>query len=323
MKVLFVSSGNSKDGISPIVKNQGESLKDSGIDIQFYALEGKGMKNYLKNIIPLRKYIKQISPDIIHSHYTLSGWTSVLTFSGKPIILSLMGTDTYGDYIGHGIIKWNSYYLIILTLLIQPFVKYIICKSENIYNKVYLRGKSSIIPNGISIRNTLLDQDVTKKEQELNSEKNNILFLGDKTNIRKNYGLLELALKQVNSDQINLITPYPIPHTKVIKYLHLCDVLVMTSFMEGSPNIVKEAMACNCPVVATDVGDIRWLFGNEPGHFITTSDPENVAEKIDQALEFVRLKGRTNGKQRIIELGLDSESVAKRIIEVYEDVLKS
>ena len=81
-------------------------------------------------------------------------------------------------------------------------------------------------------------------------------------------------------------------------------------------------MACNRPVVATDVGDIRWLFGNEPGHFITSFDPEDVAEKIKLALEFSEKYGRTNGRQRVIDLGLDSQTVAKKIINLYKEVLE-
>ena len=80
-------------------------------------------------------------------------------------------------------------------------------------------------------------------------------------------------------------------------------------------------MACDLPVVSTRVGDVEWLFGDEPGHFIAEHDPDDVADKIKLALEFSEKYGRTNGRQRIIELGLDSDSIAKRIIEVYEEVI--
>ena len=63
------------------------------------------------------------------------------------------------------------------------------------------------------------------------------------------------------------------------------------------------------------------MFGNEPGHFITGFTPEDVAGNIQQALKFSEACGRTNGRKRIMGLGLDAERVAKRIVEIYKQVL--
>ena len=83
--------------------------------------------------------------------------------------------------------------------------------------------------------------------------------------------------------------------------------------------MIKEAMACNLPIVSTDVGDIKWVIGNIEGCYITTFDPKDVADKIKMALNFNK---RTNGRDRIIELGLDSNTIAKRLISIYERVIK-
>ena len=91
--------------------------------------------------------------------------------------------------------------------------------------------------------------------------------------------------------------------------------------MEGSPNVVKEAMACNCPLVSTNVGDVEWVIGNTEGCYISSFEPAVMAEKIKLALQFAEKQGRTKGLTRIMELGLDSETVAKRIINVYENLL--
>ena len=98
--------------------------------------------------------------------------------------------------------------------------------------------------------------------------------------------------------------------------------MLLTSFSEGSPQIVKEAMACNLPVVSTNVGDVEWLFGNEPGHYLTSFEPEDVAEKLKLAFDFKEKFGRTNGRQRIIELGLDSETIANKIVKIYRKIIK-
>lgn len=104
--------------------------------------------------------------------------------------------------------------------------------------------------------------------------------------------------------------------------MNASDVLLFTSKWEGSVNVVKEAMACNCPAVSTDVGDVRWVTGNTDGCFISNFKPEDVADKITLALQFSKEKCRTNGRERIIELGLGSETIANRILVVYNNVIE-
>jgi glycosyltransferase involved in cell wall biosynthesis len=94
----------------------------------------------------------------------------------------------------------------------------------------------------------------------------------------------------------------------------------LTSFHEGSPNVIKEAMACNCPIVSTDVGDVKDVIGNTEGCYITTFDLQDVIRKIKMALDFGK---RTKGRERIMQAGLDSKTIANRIIDVYHQVLKS
>jgi len=106
------------------------------------------------------------------------------------------------------------------------------------------------------------------------------------------------------------------PQEEVNLFYNAADVLLLTSFHEGSPNVIKEAMACNCPIVSTDVGDVRDIIENTEGCYITTFQPEDIADKIKRALEYgQRTKGRENIKH------LDINTVAQRIIKVYKTVL--
>jgi glycosyltransferase involved in cell wall biosynthesis len=104
--------------------------------------------------------------------------------------------------------------------------------------------------------------------------------------------------------------------------MNACDVLVLVSDGEGSPMVIKEAMACNLPVVAVPAGDIPEVIGGTEGCYICTQDPYEVAEKLDLALHFESLhyEGRTNGRNNInnMELG----AISRRIIAVYQDVLR-
>ena len=191
IKVLFVASGNSTNfDIAPFIKSQGESLTAHGIDVQYFTVKGKGLMGYLRTAFVLRKYFKKNHVDIIHAHYTLSGWSAVLAFPVQPIILSLMGTDAYGEYSGVNKIKFTSRYLILLTYLIQPFIKAIICKSKHIESFVYLKKRSHVIPNGILLDKIKFNEHGFKEELGLYPPKKYVLFLGNKKNKRKNYKLI-------------------------------------------------------------------------------------------------------------------------------------
>ena len=111
-----------------------------------------------------------------------------------------------------------------------------------------------------------------------------------------------------------------------------CDLFALPSHSEGSPQALKEAMACNCPCIATDIADVRELFGDEPGHWILRNprktherwdgdehSAEELAELLKQALAF---DGRTEGRKRIEELGYTNELVAQKIIKIYQHVLE-
>ena len=92
MNILFISSRNTKNGISPIIKNQGESLKTQNVKIDYFTIEGKGISGYFKSILTLKKHLKKQKYDIFHAHYSLSGFAA--TLSGcRPLIVSLMGSD--------------------------------------------------------------------------------------------------------------------------------------------------------------------------------------------------------------------------------------
>lgn len=321
VKVLFVSSGNSETGISPIVRNQGESLKN-GIDLDYFTIVGKGAKGYLKNILRLRRFLTTNTYDLIHAHYTLSGWVAVLSFSQLPIIVSYMGSDTYGSYKENGKRKFLSNTQLLSAKLLQPFVKSIIVKSKNLEKYIYLKGKVNTIPNGVNF-DTFRPQNknTAKKLIGLDPKTKYVLFLGDRNNKRKNFNLLNKA-KKLSNGKYKTISPYPIDHNKITFFLNACDVLVMTSYNEGSPNVIKEAMACNCPIVSTDVGDIKWVIGDTLGCYLSSFNPRDVASNLLHALEYSEKYGRTEGRKRLIKLGLDTETIANRIIDVYKSVIK-
>jgi len=145
-----------------------------------------------------------------------------------------------------------------------------------------------------------------------------ILWVGNSKRKEKNFKLVREVLriiKETNKD-IELIPVFGESQKKLNEYYSACDVFLLTSLYEGSPNVLKEAMACNCPIVSTDVGDAREVVRNTEGCYITSFDPNDVAEKIKMALNFGK---RTNGRDHIKHLEINV--IAKEIINVYEEIL--
>jgi len=309
MKVLFVCSGNSHYGIVPFVKSQGESLKTKGVELEYFAVIGKGFIGYLKNIRHLKNKIRSKEIEIIHSHYGLTGLLCFLTFTKIPIILSIMGGDAYGSFNSKGKRTKFSYLEILLTQIALIFSKQIIVKSKSILRYIPHKNKSHIIPNGV-------DFDLFKPNS-CSLQSNYILFLGDSQDPRKNYDLAKKAFKLINKKEIKLINPYPIEHLQVPQYLNKSSVLILTSYQEGSPNIIKEAMACNIPIVSTDVGDVKGIISKTAGCYISSFKPKDFAQKIEKALNYGK---RTSGRQDVLHLELNM--VAEKIIDIYKKTLR-
>jgi len=321
MNVLFVCSEAGKLGISPFVKAQADSLKREGVDIEFFTIKEGGVKGYLLAIKKLHRHLNGKHFDLIHAHYALSGWVAVLARHKQPIIVSIMGDDAYGIYNEKRRRLVISLPLILTTKLLLRIVDGIIVKSENLLAEVSQLQKASLIPNGINLNIfDFNDRRSSRKQLQLHDEKKYVLFLGDPNETRKNYTLARRAMNILGMAD-SLLAVFPIAHGMVPIYLNAADIMLLTSTAEGSPNVVKEAMACNCPIVATDVGDVRWIIGATEGCYVTGFNANDVAANIKLALEFSEKRNRTEGRKRIVELGLDSESVAKQIIAVYRRVI--
>jgi glycosyltransferase involved in cell wall biosynthesis len=305
MKILFVRSGN--QGIDPISTRQGLSLKNKEVDVVFFDILGKGIKGYTVNYFKLKKAAKQHHPDLVHAHYSFSGLISLLACSGLPVGVSLMGSD---------VLRSSKTF----KRLIQFFSRhwsFVIVKSHEMQVASGI-GKAIVLPNGVDF-DLFGPADKEQAQYELgwDRHKKHILFGADPQIAVKNFKLAENALNRLkNRSDVEVHFLADIPFEKVPCYYNAADLLLLTSLSEGSPNVIKEAMACNCPIVATNVGDIRDVVKETQGCFLTGFDAEDVAEKIRLALAF---KGRTNGREKIGHL--DNRIVVQKIINVYKTVL--
>lgn len=305
MIVLFISSGNR--GISPIVLAQGKSLQKAGIDVTFFGLKGRGVFGYLGNIAEIRRIIRTLNPDIVHAHYSLCGIVASLA-TRKPVVCSLMGSDVKGSRF--------------LTMIISLFVKRVwvatIVKSNDMKQSIGI-NYVHVIPNGVDIdvfnpKGRIVSREMLGWDQD----RLIVLFAANPARQEKNHLLAKQAIGFLNRDDVELKVVFAINHEEMPIFLNAANVLLLTSLWEGSPNVIKEAMACNLPIVSTDVGDVAWLLEGLEGCYVTTHDPDDVASKLIQALEFNR---DTNGANKLIDLGLTSDRVARKIETIYQGIV--
>ncbi len=308
MKVLFISSGRS-GRVGDVVRNQGESLKAIGIEIDYFLIN-PGFWGYMKAINKLRTKIEKGKYDLSHAHYSLSGFIGALA-GCKPLIVSLMGSDVLTSPLQRIFIRYFYRFRWDKTIVKTSQMKEML-RISNAY----------VIPNGVnlSIFKPILKQEA-RKYLNYPQEKLIIMFISGPERSEKNPELARAAIKALNNDCIEFKHIYEVPNTEIPYYLNSADTLLVASKWEGSANIIKEAMACNCPVVSTNVGDVNWLFGTTTGYYLTGFLPEEIAYNLNLALNYSKNVGRTKGRERIIALNLDSSKVAQKMIDVYRESL--
>ena len=188
MKVLFVSSGNLNKGISPIVKTQGESLIKNGIKLDFFTIQGKGVLGYLENIPRLNAKLKTSTYDLVHAHYALSGWVSILSLPKTPTIISFMGSDLLGAvYLKRGRSYFHKLIANINRMFAGQFCNYSIVKAENL--KLRLKTPNvEIIPNGVDFEIFFpINMVEARKKINLPLGKKLVLFPADPRRPTKNF----------------------------------------------------------------------------------------------------------------------------------------
>jgi teichuronic acid biosynthesis glycosyltransferase TuaC len=316
MKVLIVCSGNAPNFKFAIdqafIYDQVNSISNHYPEIIFdyFFIKGNGVTGYLKNLKKLKRHIRSGKFDIIHAHYGLSGALSVLQHR-VPVIITFHNGET------------RSFFPNLISSFASLIAAHSIYVAGHIYSKCYFKKKrkASIIPCGVSLSViNIQDKNLCQEEMQVDKKKINILFGSAFDNKIKNYALAKESCAMLNREDIHLIELKGYSREQVSKLINSCDLAILTSKSEGSPQFIKEAMACNLPVVATRVGDIEWLFGNTEGYFITSFDPHEIAEKIKLAIEFSRSKVRTHGRERIIAIGLDNENISKKIVGIYNKI---
>ncbi|MCM1450894.1 MAG: glycosyltransferase family 4 protein [Clostridium sp.] len=325
MKVLQITT-NYPCKENPIfgifMKEQVESVEKFGVENTI--IFSNGLKSnpkikfsasfiHLRTSIKLFFHLRRHNYDIIHCHNALSGLILQIAcgLNNRNTVLSLqIDPETPGSIDQRFAFK-----------LYPKFARLIVKKQLKNQKEKFI-----YLPNGVNMELFKpIPKDYCKKKLGLDPNKRYILFVDSNTYkartqkrkdrfdetlkiLKDKYGhsdLEELVMTKTNREDVPL-------------WMNACDLYLLTSDEEGSPNAVKECMACNVPVVATPVGNIPDLFESVDGCFMTnTFDSKELAESADKAL---KLKSGINTRQSIIDKGLDMDSIAERLYSIYKEL---
>lgn len=305
MKVLIVANYNTGDYPS-YVKEQVKAIEELGVKINYFGVIGKGISGYLKNLRHLKSKIREFNPDIIHAHYGLSGLLANLQRK-IPVITTYHGSDIHLKgfvlFLSELSVKLSAYNLFVGQHLLD------IIKNKS--------PKNIVLPCGVDLEMVKpLCHETARMQLGWNSDKKYILFSGNFANKIKNYPLAKQSVEL--SGEYELIELKGYDREQVNLLMSASDLLLMTSFKEGSPMVIKEAMACNCPIVSVNIADVTILLKDVKNCFITSFDPLEIAEKINRTIT----NGiRTNGRDKIKLMRLDNKSTSKKLFEIYSSLL--
>jgi glycosyltransferase involved in cell wall biosynthesis len=288
------------------VRDQVRSLRRIGVDVDVLFMNGRRSKlNYLRAFPELWSRLRRERYDLIHAHYVFSGVVARAQ-RACPVVLTHHGPEVF--------MTWEAS----LSRQTKRWFDAMIVVSEEMRQRLDVPA-AHVIPCGIDMqRFHPADRDEARRRLRLPGDRKLVLWAGEQWRPEKRYALVGQAMAQIRArrSDVDLVLLSGKPHDEVPAYMNACDALVLTSDAEGSPMVVKEAMACNLPVVATPAGDVREVIGRTEGCYLCSQEPGDIATKLEQALDF---GGRTNGRAAVSNMEIDV--ISGRILDVYKKTI--
>lgn len=317
MKVLHVTNAYPTDadpGAGVFIKSQVESLRNAGLEVDVCVLEGTGIGKYLRGLRQLRAQATCGGYDVIHAHYMYTGWVARLSCR-RPLVVSYMGSDVLGTTTHSGRRRLLSFVLhLVGANLLALVASHVIVKSRQL-RSLLLTRRQSLVPNGVDL-DLFRPMDPVPTIARLSHDKRYVLFAGKPSNPRKRFWLAQHVMRLVQSalPDAELVWLERETPRQVALFLNAVDCLLLTSTHEGSPNILKEALACNLPVVSVDVGDAaERIAGVDNCQVVAAGEPPQLAAAVLGVLHSRRRSA--NGREAVAHLAITA--VAQTIIGVY------
>ena len=317
LRVLIVSNHTEVRPTLPFsgiyAERQIDSLRHAGVCVSTFDIGASHSPVHLfRKWRQLRKAVRALDPHVVHGRYgTVVGALSVL--SGRPAVVTYCGSDLNSGASVSAVREWVGR---LLSNLAALKACRIICVSERLRQALWWRGaEARVIPDGVDL-NVFSPGPRGDARRELgwDEKRPTILFnLGDDAK-KKGFDLAKAAVDIARSrvPEIDLKIVQHVPPARMPLHYRAADVLLCTSRNEGSPNVVKEALACNLPVVSVAVGDVEERLAGVRPSAVVPRDPERLADAL---VRFATSGERSNGREMVAPLAL--AEVARRVIAVY------
>lgn len=288
----------------------------------FVSLANDNLQSNFKFFLNLFKSpeIKRIRKiDIVHVQR--SEMVIPLWFRTKSkIVCTLHGGQDRAVFKKKGIILWLVYFVLqTIGFFLADYLIAVDEKNKERYCKYYpwIKKKITVIAIGIDIDKFVKKEQYQNKKLKIlqdsphfSKNRGTIVFIG-RLEPEKNISFLLEVVNELNQDQIlvnfliigegseksklqsivenrnlkNVFFLGNIDNNSIYDFLAISKVLVLSSFFEGSPTVVKEALASNVKVVSFDVGDVGLVLSQIPnGGFIAENSISDFKEKIIRAL---------------------------------------
>jgi glycosyltransferase involved in cell wall biosynthesis len=299
------------------VQAQMDSLRPLGVDYDVLFINGReSVVNYLRGVPQLRHRLKAKSYDLVHAHFGLSGLVARFQWQ-VPLVVSFMGDDVLGRFDRRGGVGLIGRLFQLSSFVLARSAAAVIVKSRAMKTQLRL-GSAHVIPNGVDLQ---LFQPIAMAQARqrlgLDNGRKYVIFPYDPRIANKRYDLIENAVHQAQREvpELELLRVFGAPRSEMPFYLNAADALVLASHSEGSPNIVKEAMAVNLPVISVHVGDVAELIGSTEGCYLVPRHAEDIAAAL---VEVCRRGTRTEGRAHVARYA--KHQVAGELVAVYASV---
>jgi glycosyltransferase involved in cell wall biosynthesis len=303
-----------KPGRAPYIEQQFRFLTAAGVTVDFFTFAGdKNPLNYLKAWWQVHRRLQAGRYDVVHAQF---GQTGMLVAPKRvPLVVTYRGSDLEGIVGPDGRYTLAGRVLRGISRWVAGQADEVCLVSESLSRQLPPGTRFHVIPSGLNLDAFRpMDRAEARRRIGWPLEERLILFGGDPAVTRKRYPLAEEAVRLLQSRlPARLMVADKVPHAEMPWYMNASDVLLLTSMHEGSPNVVKEALACNVPVVSVDVGDVQMRIGSLAGCRVCADEsPGTIATALE---EILRRTAPFSGREHVT--GLDERALVQKMIGIY------